>query len=60
MFEIIWGILNLFLLIAFFIISFKAVKLTKEKLGMLSAMILGFGMLSFITKNNNAEDFENT
>lgn len=59
MFEIIWGILNLVLLLAFFIICFKAVKLTKEKLGIFSAIILTFGMLSFMSTNKNAENFEN-
>ena len=58
MFEIIWGILNLVLLIAFFTICFKAVKLTKEKLGIFSAIILTFGMLSFMS-TNNTEDSEN-
>ena len=60
MFEIIWGILNLFLIISFIIISFKAVKLTKQKLGILSAIILTFGLLSFMSTNKNEQDFENT
>lgn len=58
MVEIIWGILNLVLLVSFLIISFNAVKLTKEKLGVLSAIILTFGLLSFMSLNKNTKDFE--
>ncbi|CAM3473565.1 hypothetical protein [Empedobacter stercoris] len=59
MLEIIWGILNLVLIISFIIISFKAVKLTKQKLGILSAIILTFGLLSFMSSNKNSKYFEN-
>ncbi len=50
MFELIWGILNGFLLIYFLIICFKSVRIVKEKLGVFASLIFVVGLLSFITK----------
>ncbi len=50
MIELIWGILNGFLLIYFIIVCFKSVKIIKEKIGLLASFIFVIGLLSFITK----------
>lgn len=52
MFELIWGILNGFLLIYFIVICFKSVKTVKEKLGIFATFIFVIGLLSFISKPN--------
>ena len=52
MIELIWGILNGFLLIYFIIICFKSVKIIKEKIGILASFIFVIGLLSFISKPN--------
>ena len=49
MFELIWGILNGFLLIYFIIICFKSVRVVKEKIGLFASFILAIGLLSFIS-----------
>jgi len=50
MFELIWGLLNGILFIYFIIICFKSVKLVKENIGVLAALIFVIGLLSFISK----------
>jgi hypothetical protein len=50
MLELIWGILNVFLLIYFIIICFKSVRIVKEKLGLFASFIFVIGLLSFISK----------
>jgi hypothetical protein len=50
MFELIWGILNGFILIYFIVICFKSVRIVKEKLGILASFIFVIGLLSFISK----------
>lgn len=50
MFELIWGILNGFLLIYFLIICFKSVRIVKEKIGLFASFIFVIGLLSFISK----------
>ena len=50
MFELIWGILNGFLLIYFIVICFKSVRIVKEKLGIFASLIFVIGLLSFISK----------
>jgi hypothetical protein len=52
MIELIWGILNGFLLIYFIIVCFKSVKLIKEKIGVLASLIFVIGLLSFISKSD--------
>ena len=52
MFELIWGILNGFLIIYFIIICFKSVKIIKEKIGILASFVFVIGLLSFISKPN--------
>ena len=50
MFELIWGILNGFLLVYFIIICFKSVRIVKEKIGLFASFIFVIGLLSFISK----------
>ena len=52
MFELIWGIFNVFIFIYFIIICFKSVKFIKEKIGVLASLIFVIGLLSFISKPN--------
>lgn len=52
MLELIWGILNVFLLIYFLLICLKSVKIIKEKIGLLASFIFVIGLLSFISKPN--------
>ncbi|ESU19841.1 hypothetical protein FEDK69T_31020 [Flavobacterium enshiense DK69] len=53
MIEIFWGILNIAILIYFTIICFKSVKLIKEKIGILAALVFALGILSFASKPND-------
>ncbi|UOK42213.1 MULTISPECIES: hypothetical protein [Flavobacterium] len=48
MVEIIWGILNIAILIYFVIVCFKSTKIIREKLGVFAALIFVFGLLSFV------------
>ncbi len=50
MLELIWGILNVILIIYFIIICFKSVKMIKEKIGVLASLVFVIGLLSFISK----------
>ena len=62
MIELIWGILNIAILIYFIIICFKATKIIREKLGGFAALIFVFGLLSFISKPSESTkkfDFQN-
>ncbi len=52
MFELIWGLLNGIFLIYFIIICLKSVKLLKEKIGILAALIFVIFLLSLISKSN--------
>ena len=47
MLYLIWGLLNLGLMIYFLVICFKATKLVKEKIGLFAAVIFVLGLLSF-------------
>jgi hypothetical protein len=55
MLYILWGLLNIGLFIFFIITCFRATKLVKEKFGVLAAVVLVFGLLSFIS-NSNKDD----
>lgn len=48
MLYLIWGLLNLGLVIYFLVIGFKATKLVKEKIGLFAAVFLVLGFLSFL------------
>lgn len=50
MLELIWGILNIVLLIYFIIVCLKSIKLIKEKIGVLASFVFVIGLLSFISK----------
>ncbi|WP_269227507.1 hypothetical protein [Flavobacterium eburneipallidum] len=52
MLELIWGILNIAILIYFIIICFKATKIIRENLGGLAALVFVLGLLSFMGKTN--------
>lgn len=56
MLELIWGILNISLLIYFFVICFKVIKLIRKNLGLLATLIFAFGILSFVSKPNNEKE----
>jgi hypothetical protein len=53
MVELIWGILNITILIYFIIICFKSTKIIREKLGAFAVLIFVFGLLSFIGAPND-------
>ena len=50
MLELLWGILNGFLLIYFILICFKSVRILKKNLGIFASFIFVIGLLSFISK----------
>ena len=56
MLELVWGILNIAILLYFIIICFKAVKLVKENLGRIATLIFAIGIMSFISKPNEVEN----
>lgn len=56
MLELIWGILNIVILIYFIIICFQAVKVIRENLGGMAALILVLGLLSFKVKSKDEND----
>lgn len=56
MLYLLWALLNVGLFIFFVIICFNAAKLTKEKSGVLAAIVFVFGLLSFVGKNNSDND----
>ena len=51
MLELIWGILNIAILIYFIIICFKATKIIRENIGKMASVIFVLGLLSFIGKS---------
>ena len=56
MLELVWGILNIAILVYFIIICFKAVKLVKENLGRITTIVFVIGLMSFISKPNTLEN----
>lgn len=59
MIELIWGLINILILVSFILICFKAVKLIKEKFGVIQAIILTFGLLSFMSFDKSVYENEN-
>ncbi|MCW3789778.1 hypothetical protein [Plebeiibacterium sediminum] len=47
MLQLIWGLLNIGLIIYFLWISFRAVKLVKERFGLFAAIVFVLGLLAF-------------
>lgn len=58
MLEIIWGILNIGILVYFTIICFKATKIIRENLGGLATLVFVLGLLSFMGKNEEDNSFK--
>jgi hypothetical protein len=52
MLELLWGILNIAILIYFIIICFKAIKIVRDNLGGIATLVFVMGLLSFISKPN--------
>lgn len=48
--QLIWGILNAAIFIAFILICFQAIRFIREKFGLFACVIFAFGLLSFISK----------
>ena len=53
--QLIWGILNAAIFIAFILICFQAVRFIREKFGLFACVIFAFGLLSFISKPKDAD-----
>jgi hypothetical protein len=53
MFELIWGIFNAVVLIYFFVICIKSVKIVRDGLGGLAGFVLVIGLLSFFSKEDS-------
>jgi hypothetical protein len=58
MLELLWGTLNIAILIYFLIICFKVTKIVRENLGIFATLIFVFGLMSFIG-NQKEENTEN-
>ncbi len=62
MLELLWGILNIAILIYFIIICFKVIKIVRENLGGIATLVFVIGLMSFISKpndqNNKIKTFE--
>lgn len=53
MLYLIWGILNIALLIYFLTICFNAIKLVRQKMGLLAAIVFVIGLLSFCRSSDD-------
>lgn len=58
MFQLLWAILNIGIFIFFIFVSVKATKLVREKMGVVAAIVLVFGLLSFISRKAEAPNNE--
>lgn len=58
MIQLIWGILNVAIFIAFIIICFQAIRFIREKLGLFACVIFALGLLSFTSKPNGNSEFK--
>lgn len=52
---LIWSLINTALVIYFFVICYRAVKLIKEKFGVVTAVFFTIGLLSFACQSNNED-----
>lgn len=55
MVYLLWGLLNIGLLIFFIVVCFRATKLIRKKIGIIAAIIFILGLLSFIGNPNNGD-----
>lgn len=54
MIQLLWGILNIWLVLFFIVICFKASRLVRDNIGYLAAVVFVFGLYSFMgNKNSN-------
>ena len=60
MLYLLWGLLNIGLFIYFIVISIKATKLVREKVGLFASLIFLFGLLSFGGRSNNDDKEPNS
>ena len=60
MLYLLWGLLNIGLFIYFIVISIKATKLVREKVGLFASLIFIFGLLSFGGRSNNDDKEPNS
>ena len=58
MLHLLWSILNIGIFIFFIVVSVRATKLVREKMGVLAALVLVFGLLSFIGRKADAPNLE--
>ena len=58
MLQLLWAILNIGIFIFFIVVSVRATKLVREKMGVLAALVLVFGLLSFIGRKADAPNLE--
>lgn len=56
MVYILWGLLNLVLLVFFIGICFRAAKLLRENIGLLASIVFVFGLLSFAGNSGNKNE----
>ncbi|MFT3752053.1 MAG: hypothetical protein QM800_03985 [Paludibacter sp.] len=56
MMYLLWGLLNIGLLIYFVTIYFKAIKLVRREIGFVAAIVLVIGLLSFCSGGNKKAD----
>lgn len=58
MVHLLWGILNFIILFYFLLTVFKALRLVREKMGLLPVLVIVFGLMSFV--NSHVQDEETT
>ena len=58
MLHLLWSILNIGIFIFFIAVSVRATKLVREKMGVFAAIVLVFGLLSFISRKADAPNLE--
>lgn len=57
---LIWGLLNIGLLVYFLSICFSAVKLVRREIGLFAAIVFVIGLLSFCNRQNSDEEMKNS
>ena len=57
---LIWGLLNIGLLIYFLTICFNAIKLVRREIGLFAAIVFVIGLLSFCSRQNNDDKATNS
>jgi hypothetical protein len=60
MIHLIWGLLNIGLLIYFLTICFNAIKLVRREIGLLAAIVFVIGLLSFCGHENKTDKEANS